>query len=274
MGQGTGLGLAISRQFARALKGDIRVTSEPGRGSIFRFTFEATMPALLVEVPDAGQRVVGITPGITGVRVLVADDQADNRDLLVRLLAPLGFETKAAGDGSEAVRLVAAWQPALVVMDARMPGLDGLSATRQIRASAQGEATRIIVVSAGALDETRAEALAAGADGFLPKPFRDGDLLAEIARLTGVRYVWSTSQPGVPPAPAPAGAPPAAGPAPRPERLPSGLVAALRAAAEIGDRAELLRLLPEVAGHDATLAAGLRPLAERYDYEALLAALG
>jgi PAS domain S-box-containing protein len=133
--EGTGLGLAICHQFVQLMGGAIQVSSTVGQGTVFQFkvpvqiahSFEATESF-------SDRRVVELAPNQPTYRILVVDDRRENRDLMVRLLSLIGFETRAASNGQEAVIQWQTWHPHLIWMDMRMPVMNGYEATRQIRA--------------------------------------------------------------------------------------------------------------------------------------------
>jgi signal transduction histidine kinase/DNA-binding NarL/FixJ family response regulator len=185
---GTGLGLAISRELVRLMGGDIAVVSEAGQGS--RFSFELSLPVLEAEPEDAVPRMQTIT-GYAGPRrrLMVVDDLAANRDLLVRLLQPLGFELAEAGGGEEALARAAEFRPDLILMDMLMPDMDGLEATRRLLAVPDFAALRIVIVSANATAQDRAASSAAGACGFVPKPIAHDQLLAEVGQHLGLQWI-------------------------------------------------------------------------------------
>jgi PAS domain S-box-containing protein len=192
--EGTGLGLAISRQLVRLMHGDCTVRSQVGVGSTFQFDVRVGRPAGEVGAPEDAptRKVQRLRPDSPVCRVLVVDDQPENRELVEWLLAPLGFEIRTAVDGADALAQAQAWAPHLVLMDLRMPVMDGHEATRRLRA-AHGAALKIVVLSAGVFTADQEQALAAGADAFVGKPIREPELLAVIQRVAGVEFVYDAS---------------------------------------------------------------------------------
>ncbi|MBD0302868.1 MAG: response regulator, partial [Tolypothrix sp. T3-bin4] len=194
--EGTGLGLPISRKFVQLMGGDMRVSSEIGRGSLFKFEIKVSR----VEARDIGSQqpirhVIALEPNQPRYRILIVDDKPINRLLLIKLLNPLGFELKEACNGKEAIEIWDKWEPHLIWMDMRMPVMDGYEATKQIKSTIKGQAIVIIALTASALEEERAVVLSAGCDDFLRKPFREADVFAAMNKHIGVRYIYEDKTP-------------------------------------------------------------------------------
>lgn len=190
--EGTGLGLHISRKFVRLMGGDIQVESQPNVGTTVRFSIQVE-PAQTAVIPDAVQpsRVIGLVEGQPTYRLLVVDDKDANRQLLMKLLQPIGFDVREASNGQEAIASWQDWQPHLIWMDVRMPVMDGYEATRRIKATPQGESTVIIALTASVLEEEQAVILSAGCDDFLRKPFKESTIFEAIAHHLGVQYRYA-----------------------------------------------------------------------------------
>ena len=194
--QGTGLGLTISQQFVRLMGGDITVSSTLGQGTIFTFDIQiASAEVVEVQTQLPYQQVIGLEPDQPKYRILVVEDKWENRQLLVKMLASLGFEVREAENGQEGVNLWETWEPHLIWMDMRMPVMDGYEATKQIKAHLKGQATVIIALTASAFDEEQAVVLSAGCDDFLRKPFREDVIFEKMAKHLGVRYVYEKEAP-------------------------------------------------------------------------------
>ncbi|HBE36586.1 MAG TPA: hybrid sensor histidine kinase/response regulator [Cyanobacteria bacterium UBA11368] len=195
--EGTGLGLTITRSYVEIMGGKITVSSICGQGTIFKFNIQAqpAKPAEIITEPL--QRVIGLEPDQITYRILVVDDTKENRLLLLKLLEPIGFEVKEAENGEQALELWENWQPHLIWIDTRMPVMDGMEASKQIRLretraeqAAQASKTIIIALTASAFEERRGEILAAGCDDFVRKPFPEQLIFAKMAEYLGVRYVY------------------------------------------------------------------------------------
>ena len=182
---GTGLGLAISRQLAELMGGAMGVESAgPGRGS--RFHFHIRAPATALDLLPRRAAVSDAPPDPTlasrhPLRILVAEDNGVNQKLALRLLEQMGYRADLAGNGREAIQSVERQTYDLVLMDVRMPEMDGLQATRQIVARwPAGQRPRIVAMTANALNGDRPQCLAAGMDEHLSKPLRVPDLVAAL----------------------------------------------------------------------------------------------
>ncbi|MEX2598211.1 MAG: PAS domain S-box protein, partial [Dehalococcoidia bacterium] len=179
---GTGLGLAVSRRLVEMMGGSLTVKSEVGKGSCFRFDALVTpVEGSAHKAVAAMRQIVGLEPGTGPYRILVVDDQKDNRDLLRALLEPLDFEVREAVNGQEALDLFETWSPHAVLMDMRMPVLDGYEATRRIKATKKGRATPVIAVTASAFEDAEKEVWATGVDAYVRKPFRSEEIFAALA---------------------------------------------------------------------------------------------
>ena len=266
LGKGAGLGMPISRQYARLMAGDITVESVLGEGSVFRLEFQAERVApSAVERRVSPRKVVGLAPGRPPARVLVVDDQDNNRDLLAEVLGRVGFVVREAIDGEQAVRDFHEWRPDLIIMDMRMPVMDGCEATRRIKELPDGSGTRILIVSASTSENTRAEALAC-ADGFIRKPFGENDLLEEIERCLGISYIYEEeySEDRAIRVEIPARIDSDAL-----QSLPDGMVVEMAEAVRSGKMSLLRQLIRRAGDVDEDLAKLLNEMAERYDYDAL-----
>ncbi len=175
---GTGLGLTISRMLARRMGGDITVDSMPGVGSVFT----ATLRAGVVHRTEAATPADGrdaAPADLAGLRVLVAEDNAINRLLMQKVLDSVGIDSLFAENGVDAVDIAARAAPHLIFMDMSMPQMNGLDATRAIRA-AGGPQPMIVALTANAFASDRDICLAAGMDDFLSKPVRRAQLLEKL----------------------------------------------------------------------------------------------
>jgi len=183
---GSGVGLALAKRFAEQMGGALCLRSSiEGEGSTFRFTLPFTSDSGVVEVVmDPGEDTpvlpVRVRP-LEGVRVLVADDEELVLDALCKLLETAGATVGRASDGEQAMTLALAQDFALILMDIRMPVLDGLGATSRLRAA--GFWRPIVALTAGATADQKAACLAAGCNDHLTKPIAPEDLVSKVAAV-------------------------------------------------------------------------------------------
>jgi len=179
---GTGLGLSICRLIAHHLNGDLELHSEVGKGSCFTFTVPVALTGDTVPRPRTS--TIPAPEELSTLRVLLAEDDATNRMVALRMLSRLGVTADVAEDGKQAVEAALEGDYDLVLMDVHMPRMDGVAATAEIhRLAGQGRRPTIVALTATALEGDRERLLSAGMDGYLSKPVT---LAALGTLLTGV----------------------------------------------------------------------------------------
>lgn len=191
---GTGLGLAISQEYIKLMGGEISVTSHIDKGSIFRFKIRIILGKGDNDERSQLRYVVSIKKGFEIPRILVVEDIEENRCLLVKLLSDIGFDVREAINGKEAVEVFKQWHPHFIWMDIRMPVMDGLEATKLIRDTEDGMKVKIVALSAHVLEGEVTEILTAGCDGFVAKPYREGEIFDIMGKHLTVEYVYNTIQ--------------------------------------------------------------------------------
>uniref|UniRef100_E6VIU0 histidine kinase n=1 Tax=Rhodopseudomonas palustris (strain DX-1) TaxID=652103 RepID=E6VIU0_RHOPX len=191
---GTGLGLAISQRIVQAMGGEIGIDSAPGRGSTFYFEIELPIAAEL----DIERSETLVEAG-RSLKILVVDDVEMNRDLCKTMLTRAGHEVDLADGGSAAIAMVGSRRYDVIFMDIQMGEMDGLEATRRLRAlGGEGGGGAIIALTANVLPEQVARYKAAGMDGHLGKPINRAELLACVARWADVGVPHVPSEPLAP----------------------------------------------------------------------------
>jgi PAS domain S-box-containing protein len=282
--EGTGLGLTISQQFVHLMGGNLTATSQLAQGSCFQFDVQVGLvpsDATEKQKTPRRQRVIGIEPdprsaGRGPYRLLVADDWQTSRQLLVKLLEPVGFEMQVARNGQEAIEAWKAGEPHLIWMDMRMPVMDGYEATRQIKATPRGQNTVVIALTASAFAEDREKIFSAGCDDFVRKPFRENELFEMLAKHLGVRFIYeeveSAWTPQEPKHPGPEDSD--AELVRRLAALPREWLVNLQEATTLGELRLILDHIDRIGEHDTELARALAALARDFEHERILLLLG
>ncbi|WP_437967122.1 ATP-binding protein [Sorangium sp. So ce260] len=267
-GEGTGLGLHISRRIVRMMGGDMRVESQLGRGTTLRFDVRLTLAdAGDARTGGAVRRVVGLSPGQPRYRVLVVDDRWDVRHCLLKLLDSVGVEVRSATNGLGAVAQWETWAPHLVLLDLRMPLLDGYEAATRIKSSPRGRETVVVAMTASAFEQNRSLAAEAGCDDFVSKPFRDADIFNLLTKHLGARFEHEEAPAERRPAPAA----PAVDLARAAAGLPASLRKDLRRAATRLDAKAVQAAIDRFRPEDAELAGAVAELARGYRFDSILA---
>jgi PAS domain S-box-containing protein len=195
--QGSGLGLAITHQFIQLMGGQMTAKSTVGVGTCFQCSIPIRLSAreaIALERPQ--HRAIALAPEEPEYRILVVDDEPDNRLLLLDLLESVGLSTQQASNGQEAIAIWQAWHPHLIWMDLRMPEMNGYEATKQIRQmeSEPSEfSTKIVALTASAFKEERDITLASGFDDFVIKPFQEQVIWEKMTQHLGVKFMYQHS---------------------------------------------------------------------------------
>ncbi|OUL33570.1 hybrid sensor histidine kinase/response regulator [Nostoc sp. 106C] len=190
--EGTGLGLSISRRLVQMMGGEIQVQSTLGKGSNFFFDLE------LPEVEQSPDSVKAINQNIIGYQgkkrtIIVADDKLENRSILVKMLAAIGFEIVEAVDGQDCLNKAAELPIDCILMDLMMPILSGLEATRRIRRSPELKNIIVLGTSASVFDFDQQKSKEIGCNDFLPKPIRISELFTKLQIYLDLEWIYEES---------------------------------------------------------------------------------
>jgi len=186
--KGTGLGLAISKNLVELMGGELQVSSQINVGT--QFWFELVLPIVHYKVAKVStqQPIIGVKG--EAPKVLVVDDNFENRAVVVDLLAPLGFNVKPANDGHEGLEKAVSWQPDAIVTDLIMPKMDGFELIRKLRQSPVLKEKVIIASSASVYDTDKERSLAIGSNTFLPKPIQVETLLEQLQLHLNLTWIY------------------------------------------------------------------------------------
>ena len=260
---GTGLGLSISKRLVDLMGGELAVRSTLGAGSCFTASIPVEPSAETSSQPKTPpRRIAGVERNEAEGPLLIVDDVKENRDILKALLAPLGFALREAENGREALRLFEKERPCAVLMDMRMPVMDGYEATRRIKASEGGSSVPVIAITASAFEDDVQNVLKSGADICIRKPLSPEDVYEALGKLLDIRFHYADE--------------------PRTAEtrheaflsrealaaLPGETIEAMRTALQDGDIDELESLIEGIRRFDGDLAESLLQLARQYDYSA------
>jgi PAS domain S-box-containing protein len=271
--QGTGLGLPISLKYAELMGGTLEVDSEVGKGT--RFTFEMRLELAQRDVAASHRlhrRVIGLAAGQPAFRLLVVEDNVNNRKLLVTLLKSVGFDVREAVNGREAIEIWRQWRPHLIWMDIRMPVMDGYATMEIIRSEMRqthsGLDTKIVAITASAFEEDRLKVIEHGGNDFVRKPFRESEIFQMMRKHLGVAYVFELEENPVPDIKV--GRIGDGNLAASVKGVPADLLARLKEATELSDADFIERVINEISGRDEALAAVLLNLAGNFAYDKIL----
>ncbi|MEG5059748.1 PAS domain S-box protein [Microcoleus sp. A2-C5] len=191
--EGTGLGLSISQKLAKLMGSQICVNSTFGKGSTFWLDLE--LPAAKLDLKVSPLRRKRWLIGFVGKKrkVLIVEDDQLNRDLLCRMLQRLGFEIAEAKNGEECLWKAVMFQPDVILMDLRMPVMDGLETARRLRKLPEFKNVVLIALSASVFEATQQESILAGCDDFLPKPIEVNQFLEQLRVHLKLEWIYEES---------------------------------------------------------------------------------
>ncbi len=266
--KGTGLGLTITRQFVQLMGGHLTLESKPGKGSLFRIDLplhEVKEEEIIKPKKSNQGDVVSLAPGEPAYRALIVEDQVENQLLLSQLLETVGIQVKVANNGKQGVELFESWHPHIIWMDRRMPVMDGMEATKNIRRLPDGQQVKIVAVTASAFMEQREEMFEIGMDDFVRKPYRANEIYECLSKHLGAKFIYEglsidEELPGTL----------------TPDMflmLPEALRNEMKDALESLENERIARVIKQVGIHDRTLQKTLTQLTDNFDYPAILKAL-
>ncbi|MCT7982540.1 response regulator [Laspinema sp. A4] len=252
--EGAGLGLVICRKYVRLLGGEITVSSEPNRGTTFKFQ---------IVVKPVEPKHSDKEPDPTLHRILVADEEATNREVLTTMLSSEGFEVREAKNGQEALEIYHSFEPHLIWMDVRISLVDGCEAAQQIKATSKTSIPPIIAMTTRIVEKDKDSILLAGYDDFLVKPIQKSQVFEKIFKHLGVPDTFEKI-------------PPSESNQLRWKnfkKLPTSMLCDLEYATLALDDDRLDRLLPEIPPECGELEQNIRDCLENFEYQIILDAI-
>jgi len=265
-GSGTGLGLALSRELAILMGGNITVSSKVGKGSVFSFHVEVQDGQAETQNPVLAKRVISIREGEKPRRILVVDDKKENLQVVVTLLNMVGFETIEAVNGEDAISKFEEYHPDLILMDLRMPVMDGYEATRRIKLTEKGKQTPIIALTASTFEGHKKRIETLGIQGYISKPFRETELFGIIGKVLGINYDYEEEKP----LPQNVNLMDEGAVSAAIGKLPESLKLPMLNAAAVADINLLKNLISSIQHDNEKLAMYLMEIAKNYDYDYML----
>jgi signal transduction histidine kinase/HAMP domain-containing protein/ActR/RegA family two-component response regulator len=189
-GEGTGLGLTITQKIIFLMGGEIFLNSTPGIGS--KFWFDLELPEVRNSMEPTTRKSTNNIVGYDGkkCKLLVIDDQKENRLVIVNMLKTIGFQIKEAANGSLGLETALAWQPDLIITDLIMPVMDGLEMTRKLRQIPQLQSIPVIAASANVFEVDRKQSLESGCNEFLFLPIKVEELLEQIQAYLNLSWIY------------------------------------------------------------------------------------
>ncbi len=262
----TGLGLSISQRFAQLMGGDITFSSQRGVGSTFSVVIKVRVGQQSdVEASQLLPTVESLAPGQEDIRVLVVDDYFTNRLMLNKMLANVGFKVREAADGKQAIQVFKEWHPQLILLDVKMPVMDGTKVTEIIKSMPEGKDVVIIVVSASVFEEQKKHILELGASAYINKPVREDVLFTEIQQHLGVTYLYQQqteahcthklTKHDI-------------------AQLPIGFRQKFYQAIQVGDVAQLAKLATEASHYEPDIGSALQAMVDNFDLNSLQVLFG
>jgi len=259
---GSGLGLALSRELAILMGGGITVASIEGKGSVFTIRVEIKEGKTEVGEAKSTKRVLGIDNLRETFRILIVDDVEENLKMVEVLLNTIGFETIGAVNGEDAIAKFEQCKPDMILMDLRMPVMDGYEVIRWIKSSEKGKLTPIVVLTASLFEHEKTKMEELDIQGYIRKPFQENELFDIIGKVLGIQYLYgngkTTSESGY-----------LNKQALKKDlaSLPKKLVSQMQDAVEVGDFNLLMKLLNNFDPTNMEFARHLMVQAKKYNYD-------